>query len=69
MHCVWLPQRPLQAGRRTGHQHFHLLRGHHQGSAHPLRFGGPGGRQLPGPQAARDAGPGTAVVGRWGVRE
>lgn len=63
-HCVWLPQRALQTRRRFRNKHLHLVCGHHQGGAHPLRLGGVGGGQFSGPQTPRDAGSGAAVVAR-----
>ena len=64
---LWVPQRFLQAGSRAGHQHLHLLRGHHQSCAHPARLRRPGPGQLPGPQTARNSWAGPAVKGRGGV--
>lgn len=63
-HRVRVPQRTLQARRRSRNQHLHLVCWHHQGSAHPLRLRGPGSGQLCGPQAPRDARSSAAVVWR-----
>lgn len=76
-HSLRLPQRSLQTGGRSGHQHLHLVCWHHQSRAHPVRLGGAGSGQFSGPQTTRDAGSGAAIVwhqqlcrggGGWGRR-
>lgn len=60
-HRVWVPQCSLQAGGGFGHQHLHVVCGHHKSRAHFTGISGPGRGQLSGPEAAGDQGAGAAM--------